>query len=68
MQQQESTALREWFPYRLKRAPQRQKTGGLPDGCNTVHPDNFLHFQLKQDSLGSTRHKQVVIGNELPSF
>jgi hypothetical protein len=42
-------------PYRLKPAPQRQTAGGLPDGCSTVHPDNFLHFQLKQDSLGSTR-------------
>jgi hypothetical protein len=32
---------------------------GLPDGCRTVHPDNFLHFQLKQDSLESQagRHR-----------
>ena len=36
-------------------APPRQTTGGLPDGCSTAHPDNLLHFQLKQDSLGSTR-------------
>jgi hypothetical protein len=28
---------------------------GRPDGCSTVHPDNSLHFQLQQDSLGSTR-------------
>ncbi len=31
---------------------------GLPDRCSTVHPDNFLHFQLRQDSLGST-HSQA---------
>jgi hypothetical protein len=28
---------------------------GRPDGRSTVHPDNSLHFQLQQDSLGSTR-------------
>ncbi len=41
---------------------------GLPGGCSTVHPDNFLHFQLKQDSLGSTVHRQVVIGNAPSPF
>ena len=49
--------LLEWFPYRLKPAPQRQTIGLLPDGCSTVHPDNSVHFQLKQDSLGSTRSR-----------
>lgn len=28
---------------------------GLHDRCSTGHPDNFLHFQLQRDSLGSTR-------------
>jgi hypothetical protein len=39
-----------------------------PDGCSTVHPDNSLHSQLKQDSLGSTRSQQVAISNDLLSF
>jgi len=37
--------------------------GDSPAGvsCSTAHPDNFLHFQPKQDSLGSTAHRQVVM-------
>jgi len=55
MQQQNPPRCEIGSPDRLKPAPQRQTTGGVSDGCSKVHPDNFLHFQLMQDSLGSTR-------------
>ena len=39
----------------IKPARPRQTTSGLPDVRSTLHTPDFLGFQLKQDSLGSTR-------------